>query len=79
VTPYRSARVEGRPLDPSRPRFGLAGAAVGAVCAFASLMDLGLNHRFTPVDSVLLFGGSAALANSSAMTESFMTSPLCVS
>jgi len=25
-------------------------------------MDLGLNHRFTPVDSVLLFGGSAAMA-----------------
>lgn len=62
MTPYRSARVEGRPLDPSRPRFGLAGAAVGAVCAFAALMDLGLNHRFTRVDNILLFGGSAAIA-----------------
>jgi hypothetical protein len=61
VTPYRSARVEGRPLDPSRPRFGLAGAAVGAVCVFVSLVDLYFQH-FTRKDNMLLFGGSAAIA-----------------
>jgi len=61
VTPYRSVRVEGRPIDPARPRFGLAGAAVGAVCCFVSLIDLHFGH-FTRKDSMLLFGGSAAIA-----------------
>jgi len=61
VTPYRTARVEGSIADPSRPKFGLAGAAVGAIACFIALADQPF-HRWTHVHDMLLFGGSAAIA-----------------
>ncbi len=60
MTPYRTARIDGRVADPSRPKFGLVGAAIGSLACFLSLVDLYFG-RFTSIDAVLLFGGSAAM------------------
>jgi hypothetical protein len=61
VTPYREGRIDrGGITDPSRPRFGLAGAAVGSLACFVALIDQQMHH-FGRFDAVLLFGGSAAI------------------
>ena len=62
MTPYRSARVEGRAIDPARPRAGLAGAAVASLAVFFSLVHMATHHGASAFDGLLLYAGSASMA-----------------
>jgi hypothetical protein len=63
VTPYRAAKVDDRAaIDPSRARFGLAGAALASLAVFVSVVHMMTHSGPSLFDGVLLYAGSATMA-----------------